>query len=655
MLIAASAVLLLLSIAAYWRLFPARGAWWLLGLRTVVMLLLAGVLVGSVLERSRTTIPDRVVVLVDRSESMTAAGLEAMAADAALAFPLAQGSSRDQWGFGDSVYRLQGPDSDFPETGRTEIGQALDAVFRTRPGAVVLISDGQDNGETDPVALVREVGIPVYAVGCGLTGERNIEASVVSLPAVVYAGDTVDIRARVRFSGLKGEQAVVRLDEQARTVLLRDEAAQQEFVFRVGFPRPGARTVRLVVDSLAGESNYLDNVRAVTVEVEPSRLSVAYVSNRPGPGSRFLARALEQDPRIGLSSAAAASGALSLTSQALGKADVFVLDGMAETSGDAGFWQELLSEVKAGKGALVLAGPGFRAGTYLKQLLPGGMDVNRVSGSFRPAPTKAARVMPWLADLDFENLPPFADAFVPGPAPGTEPWLQAGDTVLAGAYELGQGRVVYVAGSPLWRWAFGRETEPGERHALATLLLGAVRFLAYSRQEPFVLEADKPGHFLGEPVRVVLRAIAPDGRPWTGLDLTLSTDSTGPVVPMAEQGTGVYRAELAGLTAGRHRIQAVALLDDSVLGRAVTNVEVSDQGVELSETGLDEQLLRALARASGGEYFGWDSLPSPGFRPRLASIERRFSFDPRRTPWVYVVIALIAGLEWLLRRRRGLL
>jgi hypothetical protein len=675
MLIAASAVLLLFAIAAYWRLFPVRAAWWLLGLRIVVMLLLGAVLVGSVVERRWAVIPSRVAVLVDRSESMTAAGLETMATRAALNFPLGQGMRRELWGFGDSAYRVHDLDSESAEMGRTDISRALDAVFRTRPAAVVLVSDGQDNGLTDPVASVRGVGVPVYAVGCGRSGQRNIEAAAVSLPAIVYAGDTVEIRARVRYCGLKGEQAVVRLDGDARSVLLRDDVAEQELVFRAGFPRSGVRTVRLSVDSLAGEDSYLDNERSVTVEVKPGRLSVVYVANRPGPGSRFLARAMAQDPRIGLSSATAVSGAVSFSREGLDRADVLVLDNAAETSSDAVPWQEVLSGVKEGKGALVLAGPGFRPGAYLKQLLPGGSGVRPVSVSLTPVPTQAAGVLPWLADLDFQNLPPFAGAFIPDPAAVTEPWLQAGDTVLACAYEFGQGRVVYVAGFPLWRWAFGRgkarptafgrstprltasgqETESGASDALAVFILGAVRFLASSRHEQFALETDKPGYYLGEPVRVAVRAVAPDGRPWTGLDLTLSTDGNGPVVPMTEQAAGVYQAVLAGLDAGEHEVQAVALLGDSVLGMAATSLAVADRGIELSETGLDERLLRELALASGGAYFRCDSLPSAGFRPRLATIEHGFSFDPRRTPWVYVIIALVAGLEWVLRRRRGLL
>jgi hypothetical protein len=77
--------------------------------------------------------------------------------------------------------------------------------------------------------------------------------------------------------------------------------------------------------------------------------------------------------------------------------------------------------------------------------------------------------------------------------------------------------------------------------------------------------------------------------------------------------------------------------------------------LELVSTGLNEGLLRAVAEASGGRFFASDSLPRPANEITLGSYQRRFSFDPRRAVWVYVLIALLAGAEWLLRRRRGLL
>jgi len=64
---------------------------------------------------------------------------------------------------------------------------------------------------------------------------------------------------------------------------------------------------------------------------------------------------------------------------------------------------------------------------------------------------------------------------------------------------------------------------------------------------------------------------------------------------------------------------------------------------------------RFLAEASGGRFFRPESMPGSGFEMALGSYRRSFRIDPRRAAWVYAAIALLAGLEWFLRRRRGML
>jgi hypothetical protein len=126
-------------------------------------------------------------------------------------------------------------------------------------------------------------------------------------------------------------------------------------------------------------------------------------------------------------------------------------------------------------------------------------------------------------------------------------------------------------------------------------------------------------------------------------------------VPMTETGAGVYEATIEALGPGRYRAVATAGLSDTALGRATTEFAVADQPLELVNTGMNEGLLRAISEAGGGRFFHSDSLPRDGAAITLGSYQRRFTFDPRRAVWAYVLIALLAGAEWFLRRRRGLL
>jgi hypothetical protein len=250
-------------------------------------------------------------------------------------------------------------------------------------------------------------------------------------------------------------------------------------------------------------------------------------------------------------------------------------------------------------------------------------------------------------------------------------WLaaQENNAPLVVAEKAGKGKVVYVAAYPLWRWGFGPEEKPEQGTPLSDFLTGVTRYLAERDTSPFLLQVDRPELYRGQPVRLTMRAVAPDGRPWTGLSVLLgiarmadsATDTgdsprAGTVpVPMTETGEGVYEATLEALGPGRYRAVATASLSDTALGKATTEFVVAEQALELANTGLNDGLLRAISEASGGRFFPSDSIPRDGSEIVLGSYQRRFVFDPRRAVWAYVLIALLAGAEWLLRRRRGML
>jgi len=669
----------------------------LLALRLVILLLFAAVFIGAVFTHVWTERLRRVAVMLDVSESMSAVGAESAAAAIAAAFPLPAEATRQEWVFADSAeVRSQKSEARSQSADRTRIGAGLKTVGKTRPGAVVLLSDGQDNDDVDPLAAARDIGVPVYTVGFGGLARRNASVEQVMLPAVVYSGDTVDVQVRVGAAGFADERGRVRLRGAAKEIVLGQAMAEQDVPFRLVFDRPGRQVIEVRLDSLNGESNYADNTRSVTVDVRPGRVRVAYVTNRPGPDFRMMQRALASDERIEVATDVAVTGGMSGTKNSA-RVDVYILDNVVET-GSPEVWRTIADGVRAGAGALVLAGPDFQPGQSVGKVLNG--TVGRAqTGTFTPELTAEGGVLPWFDGdaIDIARVPPFV-GLRPLAGLGHDPnlrtnsvmsrhqvWLvaQENKAPLMVAGKTGKGKVVYVAGYPLWRWGFGPEVKPEQGSQLSIFVTGVVRYLAERDTSPFWLQADRRELYRGQPVRLTMRAVAPDGRPWSGLSVMVAVQADsaaprpspqrgegersegeeaahGPImkqlsVPMTETGMGVYEVTLEALGPGRYRASATAGLADKALGSATTEFAVAEQAIELANTGLNEGLLRAIAEASGGRFFRSDSLVREGAGITLGSYQRRFMFDPRRAVWAYVLIALLAGAEWLLRRRRGML
>jgi hypothetical protein len=475
--------------------------------------------------------------------------------------------------------------------------------------------------------------------------------------------------------------------------------SEQDVPFRLVFSRAGRQVIEARLDSLPGESNCADNTRSVTVDVRPGRVRVAYMTNRPGPGTRMILRALGSDERIEVESVVSVTGGISgkwvQSPGALDARDsprfpdVFILDDVVET-GSPEVWQSIADQVRTGAGALVLAGPEFQPGQSIGKLL-GGTAGRAQSGTFTPELTPEGGVLPWFrsGSIDLAAVPPFTGLRPLVNLQSTivnrqSTWLvaQANRVPLVLAGKAGKGKLVYVAAYPLWRWGFGPEERPEQGTPLSEFVSGVVRYLAERDTSPFSLQVDRPDLYQGQPVHLRMKAVAPDGRPWTGLGVVVEVqaDSSSPQpssrggegersegeeaaraptqklsVPMTETGAGVYEATVEALGPGRYRATASVTTADTVFGRATTDFAVAVQSLELANTGMNEGLLRAVAEASGGKFFSPDSLAREGSEIMLGSYQRRFSFDPRRAVWAYVLIALLAGAEWLLRRRRGML
>ncbi|MFO7651177.1 MAG: vWA domain-containing protein [bacterium] len=664
MLIAVSAVLLALGLLAYRRQLSARDGLLLFALRLAVLAALALVLVGSVLGWHWKERPRHVVMLADQSMSVTATGLDTVVQRVVDRFPLPDWAVRRVWVFGDSALPVadegQGA-GDEVRGARTRIGRAIELASSTRPAAIVLVSDGQDNGETDSRSAAARAGVAVYAVGVGAGARRNVAVTGLVLPAALRAGESATVTVRLGAAGFAGEPARVRLGGQERTALLDAGPSESEAAFRVVFDRPGRARLTANVEVLVGETDSADNEWTEVVDVGGGSLTVGLIALHPGPESRFIAQSLVLDSSIDLRRLSTPE---SSRPRWLDSARVLVLDNPEEDARTSALLQDVARRVERGAGLFILAGPSMAAGPGLERLL-GATPARTGLGPEPIQLTPAGRLLPWFAEgaggVRLDSVPPFA-GFRPleSVAAGAEEWVQtvSGKTVIS-TRKYGSGRVVYVAGYPLWRWGFTAAVLPGRSSPLETFLTGVTAYLAESDSERFRLVPDRAAFLYGEPARLTLRAIAPGGRPWSGLDVIVevAADSNGAVVrvPMTETADGVYEAAAAGLEPGAYSATAEVGLGGERLGRTDASFAVVGQSLEMSRTGRDRALLEDIARAAGGMYFDAESLPGPQFEARRATFRRGIRFDPRRSVWLFVLAALAAGLEWALRRRKGLL
>jgi hypothetical protein len=358
--------------------------------------------------------------------------------------------------------------------------------------------------------------------------------------------------------------------------------------------------------------------------------------------------------------------------------DVIILDNVDEA--ELGI-SDALSTFAAEHGVLVLAGDGLRAGRTLGAILPLEPTGDRIVRDLALVLTEEGRGNPVFLD-GARNLlagsPPFWSALRSRSVrPDAVLWGKASDgTPLIAFRRNGNGKVLEVAGYPLWRVGFSA-TE-GSHDDLYKLLRNLVRFLALKDVDRFRLSTDKLDYYTGEPISVMLQAVSDDGRPWSGLDVRLSLSPGGESTTssatarssgsgsqltidgrqhqlMIDRGNGLYEAEIGGLSSGQYTARAEVTLQDRAQGTAEHDFAVSELSIEMSQSPLNDELLRRIAAATGGAYTHFDSLAAHPLQFRYADYRRVVTFDPRLNRYLFLLVAALFVAEIFLRKRRGMM
>jgi hypothetical protein len=370
-------------------------------------------------------------------------------------------------------------------------------------------------------------------------------------------------------------------------------------------------------------------------------------------------------------------------------ADVIILDNVDENT--LGL-SNALSAFAAQHGLLVLAGEGFQAGPALGPILPLDATGDRIVRDLPLELTEDGRSTAIFFDGArnlLADMPPFYAALrTKGLRPDAKLLGQSSDGVALIAYRRnGEGKILEVAGYPLWRAGFS--AQPGSHDDLYQFLTNIIRFLALRDIDRFRLSSDQLNYYAGEPISVMLQATSDDGRPWSGLDVKLTTSEavsgqrSAVSGLMVDRGAGLYDAEIDGLSPGTYTAQAEITQPSTVsressavsrqppavsgqpsaIGRAPSAASraptitftVSEQSIELSQSPLNDDLLRRIAAATGAAYVYADSLAEHPPQIHFADYRRVVTFDPRLNRWLFLLIATLFVLEVYLRKRRGMM
>lgn len=498
---------------------------------------------------------------------------------------------------------------------------------------------------------------------------------------------------------------------ERRSVRIGPEHPRAELRFALRGEKAGRFGYRARVVPLPGEAIEFDNQREVVVSVVDEKLRVLLVSGRPSYEYRYLARLLERDRTIDVSCwlqsadpRAVRDGDTIITELPRRPEDLFAYDVILLLDPDGreldSAWAITVRHFvdELGGGLLLEAGSHFTRRLVhdprldeLTAMLPVVFDPEadvRLSeqGAFHTrawplaVPTGAAEHPLLRLDPDaqrnrslWEHLPGVWWYWpVLREKPLATVLLRYGNRALATRFGLpvlaaiqpfGAGRTAFLAWDGTWRWRATAES------VFDRFWIQLVRYLAQARRQglskhgTIVLDREtiRPGDYVKVEARVldhafvpwhasaVVAQLVPVGR--SPRELTLEA-----IPGQAGWFRGRFTADWTGSAVVR-----LPLPDAGDTGQSpalVKHLRVEGSDIELRTLRLQEEALKRLAQQTGGRYIPLDQASELPERIPDASHVRTTRGADRPLwdrAWVMLLVAMLLGVEWALRRRNHLL
>ena len=471
-------------------------------------------------------------------------------------------------------------------------------------GGIVLVTDGADNSQIDPVTKAQDFGnrqIPIFTVGVGQEEiPQDIGIVDVTAAKTVLEGSVFNVSVALDHRGYEGQEvelSIIDRDNQveSKVVILGAEGVPRRYELQLNPERPELIVYDLQVELQSGEIIEQNNSYSFLVDnTEKPPLDILYIEGHPRNEYKFIRRAVEDDRalrlatylqtgpekyyRQGVDSATELNNGFPRDKETLYEYEAIILGDIEDSFFNADQLQMIEDFVAERGGGFLMSGmvdvefistpiadilpvtlveesflpPHLRGGIRRGEHPTGELYFPRLTnnGEFSP--------LLRLSTDDSENLnlwrqfPELQGIYVTGRIKSgatvllEHPLLQYQNQALPiiASQRYGSGRSISINTASTWRWQM---MQPSADLSHETIWRQILRWLSTSAPERITIEFDQEFYNVGDEVNITARVLNDQYEPDN--DAALWMQTTNPLdqatdIPMEwdiEQ-DGVYRA-----------------------------------------------------------------------------------------------------------------
>lgn len=561
---------------------------------------------------------------------------------------------------------------------------------------ILLVSDGrattEGTGDAGQLALARSTPIWAWTLG-GPVPRHDLWIDTASSEALAFSGAEVELNATLHADGYSNRSFTVEILSDDKVIETREVIpganGMAKLTVKVKAPDSGEHRYVFRAPAQPDEAETGNNERAVFLRSVGSKARVLIAEGQPHWDTKFLVQSLKRDTRVDLTAVYRLNATRHLaivsstgnetrvekdlfprTADAMNQFDVIILGRGAEAFFDAST-EALLTDYVSKRGGNLIFGRGkayggrFQALSKLEPLAWGEGSATsvklRVTEAGRDNPVFDLGTSGSLDDL-MDRLPALDQASV---TLGEKPLAvvlassSSSDGPALLAYQrYGQGKVMSLNASGLWRWAFRENGQDESEAAYQRFWVSLLQWLLSGSQ--FLPGADVS--------LTSARRYYSSEQPMQFLISTRNLDRAAYQPKLIIQGGGKSveveprpRGEVFVAEAGPFAPGAYTVTLTNNIGKPSTlsqSIEIVSASIEKREVSADPQTMAKLAQVSGGAVVTASDIPKMGDIVRKWQASRDLAH--RRQPlwdrwWMLGLVIGLAGAEWWLRRREGLL
>jgi hypothetical protein len=599
----------------------------------------------------------------------------------------------------------------------TALKNATATDGKAERGAVVLFSDGQHNEGESPIEVAKILagrGLPIYTVGFGSDiRPRDLAVVKIDAPESVFFEDRVQGQITIKDDLPPGIPFTVTVQDGDSQLWQQKLVSEGSNLRKIPFSFPLGDAVqeklknkpadtelaslplelKVSVSDVEGDQEPSNNFASLRLRALTQKRRILLLDGRPRWESRYLRNMFERDEQWQINSVIAGStetnagfprgggdGQFPNEAALLQPYDLIIFGEVPRALFKA---EELvwLRDFVANRGGALVFIDGARqclreyAGTPLASLFPvdwkgggareSGMklsltDQGGALASFALSPDKSQNAEVW-SGLKYPHW--LADSSA---LPGSETLVEAtvaGKKVPAVVERpFGAGKVLYQAFDDSWRWRYEVADQYHVRYW--NQIANWLAELPFAVRDKLIsLDAGALVYRPGDSADLRVRLRDGQGRPVTNatVDAVLYRDGqrAATIRLTAEESTGgMFRGRTAALEPGSYEVgvESAAIAEHDAKARTSFKVEPLQTG-ELTQLNLNEELLRQMSALTGGEYLREEDIDRLVDLLAPISEGRVVESDTVlwQSYWWFLPIVLLLTVEWIIRKRVGML